>query len=145
MLIAKPKGINRLPFVAGLATCAAFASITPLAAQNPAARPVDVRQMPEAPATPAAKPLLQPVKPGEKQGFIRRQVGRDVNPDQPAPDARPLPLPESPATRQGFIRRQVGRDVNPDQQPQSRLKPTIPDPVAQPAPGAPVSSAPRQR
>ncbi|WP_448501251.1 hypothetical protein [Sphingomonas sp.] len=71
---------------------------------------------PSGPAgTSSARSLPQPAKPGEKQGFIRRQVGRDVNPDQPDPETSPLPEPPKVGEREGFIRRQVGRDVNPDQ------------------------------
>lgn len=97
------------------------------------------------PGTTATRPLPAPPKVGEKQGFIRRQVGRDVNPDQPDPAANPLPRPPKPGAgrtqshddgeddiqmarpgpveRQGFIRRQVGRDVNPDQVQTAPLAP----------------------
>jgi hypothetical protein len=97
------------------------------------------------PGASTAQPLPKPAGPAEKQGFIRRQAGRDVNPDQPDPAANPLhaaprpgadrtdPDDEGPAKppmarpdpveRQGFIRRQVGRDTNPDQLPDAPLAP----------------------
>lgn len=44
------------------------------------------------------KSLPQPTAPGTSEGFVRRQVGRDVNPD--AAHARPLPQPTGvPAAR----------------------------------------------
>lgn len=133
-MMANSAKIGGRGILGGVALSAGLLAFAPLSAQEPPAPVEDSLTIPTGPHETAAKPLPQPDKPGEKQGFIRRQVGRDVNPD--ASGASPLPQPESPATRQGFIRRQVGRDVNPDQQPQPGLAPpTRPDPVAQPTPG----------
>lgn len=68
----------------------------------------------------------------EKQGFIRRQVGRIENPEKqtgrlatPEPpggsSSRPLSQPDKKLEQQGFIRRQVGRIPKGEYQVEVRL------------------------
>lgn len=137
-MMEKHGKIDRLRVIGSLVICTALAGFAPLAAQQTSPPPADAGHMQGTSTVPAAKPLPQPGTSGEKQGFIRRQVGRDVNPDQPAADARPLPPPAKPGETQGFIRRQVGRDVNPDQQPAAGPKPPVNRGVG--TPPAPASS-----
>lgn len=93
----------RLFLIFGLAIAAAA---TPALGQTTEAASPEQQTQPVLPRE-SAGDLPEPDKPGTKQGFTRRQIGRDVNPDAARNTARPLPVP----TARGNTSQPVPTDV----------------------------------